>query len=78
MATPLSVARAQGPDLPPAAPPQLRAGGHIWLKNGVYFWPTTGAGALRRREAQTQTYVGQSVARLMFRGIENPGRKVVY
>ena len=77
MATP-SVAGAQGPDLPPAAPPQLWAGGHIWLKNGVYFWPTTGAGALRRREAQTQTYVRQSVARLMFRGIENPGRKAVY
>ena len=41
------MAGAQGPDLPPAAPPQLRAGGHIWLWNGVYFGLTTGAGAGR-------------------------------
>lgn len=26
-------------------PPQIRTGGHIWLRNGVYFWPTTGAEA---------------------------------
>lgn len=44
-----SVAGARGPDLPPAPPPQLWAGGHIWLRNGVYFWPTTGAAALKRR-----------------------------
>lgn len=42
---PRSVAAAQGPDLPPAAPPQLWARGHIWLWNGVYFGLTTGAGA---------------------------------
>lgn len=40
------MAGAQRPDLPPAAPPQLWVGGHIWLWNGVYFWLTTGAEAL--------------------------------
>lgn len=69
---------ARGPDLPPAAPPQLWAGGHIWLRNGVYFWPTTGAAALRRGEVQAQTYVQQCVARLMFRGIEDLGREAAY
>lgn len=46
---PQSVARARGPALPPAPPPPplLWAGGHIWLRNGVYFWLTTGAEALR-------------------------------
>lgn len=29
--------------LPP--PPHVRTGGHIWLRNGVYFWPTSGAEA---------------------------------
>lgn len=74
---PRSVAAAQGPDLPPAAPPQLWARGHIWLWNGVYFGLTTGAGA-GGRGGQPQTYVQQSVSRLMFRGIENPGRKAAY
>lgn len=40
------MAGARGPDLPPP-PPGLWAGGHIWLRNGVYFWLTTGAEALR-------------------------------
>lgn len=26
-------------------PPQITTGGHIWLRNGVYFWLTTGAEA---------------------------------
>ena len=44
---PQCVAGARGPALPPAPPPPLWAGGHIWLRNGVYFWLTTGAEALR-------------------------------
>lgn len=74
------MAGAQGPDLPPAAPPQLWVGGHIWLWNGVYFWLTTGAEALRGggRGGAGSRYTCKSVARLIFRGIENPGRKAAY
>lgn len=40
----VSVPARQGSDLPPASS-EIRTGGHIWLRNGVYFWPTTGAEA---------------------------------
>lgn len=55
-----SVAGAQGPDLPPAAPPQLRVGGHIWLWNGVYFGLTTGAGAGRGPDPDVRASVSVS------------------
>lgn len=55
-------------------PPQIRTGGHIWLRNGVYFWPTTGAEAWGG-EGGCQD---PSVVRLMFRGPECPGRRAAH
>lgn len=61
-------------------PPQIRTGGHIWLRNGVYFWPTTGAEAWGGEGGyqDPDLHAQPSVVRPVFKGPESPGRRAAH